>query len=123
MPVFQASASRDHQMHGSVFRSYVAPSMGSVELCAWRLVVPPNTAGVAHRPTREEVILILVGSMTITIDDISAAATVGDVVLVPANAEIRLDVDSEGLEAWVTTTPGIEAITGDGSRISPPWAR
>jgi hypothetical protein len=41
---------------------------------------------------------------------------------VPAGSELRVDAGAEGASAWVTTTPGLEAVTADGGRISPPWA-
>jgi hypothetical protein len=28
-----------------------------------------------------------------------------------------------GATAWVTTSPGFEAVMGDGSRITPPWTQ
>jgi quercetin dioxygenase-like cupin family protein len=123
MPVIRSTASTDHRLHGSVFQSYVAPSMGSVELCAWRLNIPSHQKGVAHRPTREEVVLVLGGEVTITIDGLVEVVHAGDVILVPANAEVKIDAGPSDVHAWVTTTPGIEAIMADGVRISPPWAK
>ena len=29
----------------------------------------------------------------------------------------------DGATAWVTTTPGLEAVSHDGTRITPPWAK
>jgi quercetin dioxygenase-like cupin family protein len=111
-----------HQVHGSTFSSFVAPSRGSAQLCAWQLNVPPGLRGVAHRPTREEVLLLLEGELTVTVDGIGTVLTAGDVVFVPANSELRLDGGTAGAAAWVTTTPGLEAVMPDGSRFAPPWA-
>ena len=36
MPVVHAADAVIHDMHGSRFTSYAAPSRGSAELCAWR---------------------------------------------------------------------------------------
>lgn len=57
MPIFAPADSTDFTTHGSTFAAYVNPSRGSAELCAWKLTVPPDLAGVAHRPSREEVLL------------------------------------------------------------------
>jgi quercetin dioxygenase-like cupin family protein len=111
-----------HQVHGSTFSSFVAPSRGSAQLCAWRLTVPAGLHGVAHRPTREEVLLLLEGELTVTLDGIATVLATGDVILVPANSEVRVDGGTAGAAAWVTTTPGLEAVMTDGSRIAPPWA-
>ena len=46
-----------------------------------------------------------------------------DAALVPAGSELKVDGGPAGATAWVTTTPGLEAVTSDGTRISPPWAQ
>ena len=122
MPVIRSADAALHQVHGSTFSSFVAPSRGSAQLCAWQLKVPAGLRGVAHRPTREEVLLLLEGELTVTLDGIAAVLAAGDVVLVPADSELRLDGGTAGATAWVTTTPGLEAVMADGSRIAPPWA-
>jgi quercetin dioxygenase-like cupin family protein len=109
--------------HGSHFLSYVSPSRGSRELCAWQLTVPPELRGAAHRPTREEVLFVLDGELHVTLDGRTSALHHGDVVLVPAGSELRVDAGPAGARAWVTSTPGLEAVTADGTRISPPWAQ
>lgn len=123
MPVIGSTEATTFETHGSRFSSYVAPSRGSSELCAWRLDVPADLDGVAHRPNREEVLLVLDGELQITLDGVHAELHRGDVALVPANSELRVDAGPLGATAWVTTTPGLEAVMGDGSRIAPPWAQ
>ncbi|SDO68125.1 Cupin domain protein [Nakamurella panacisegetis] len=122
MPVVRPADAVSFETHGSQFLSYVSPSRGSKALCAWQLTVPADLVGVAHRPTREEVLLVLDGELRVTLDGSHAALHRGDVVLVPAGSELRVDSGPQGASAWVTTTPGLEAITADGTRISPPWA-
>lgn len=122
MPVIRSADAAVHQVHGSTFSSFVAPSRGSAQLCAWQLDVPAGLRGVAHRPTREEVLLLLEGELTVTLDGIATVLAAGDVVLVPADSELRLDGGTAGATAWVTTTPGFEAVMADGSRTAPPWA-
>jgi mannose-6-phosphate isomerase-like protein (cupin superfamily) len=124
MPVVRAADAVAHHLHGSTFTSYAAPATGSTELCAWRLDVAAGTAGVAHRVTREEVFLLLDGAITATLNGTSALMTAGDVLVVPAGAELRVDNDSAvPASAWVTTSVGLQAELPDGSRISPPWVR
>jgi quercetin dioxygenase-like cupin family protein len=122
VPVIRSADATVHQVHGSTFSSFVAPSRGSAQLCAWQLKMPAGLRGVVHRPTREEVLLLLEGELTVTLDGIAAVLAAGDVVLVPADSELRLDGGTAGATAWVTTTPGLEAVMADGSRIVPPWA-
>jgi quercetin dioxygenase-like cupin family protein len=68
VPVVHAADAVVHELHGSVFASYAAPASGSRELCAWRLEVPAGAAGVAHTVSREEVLLVLSGSLRVTLD-------------------------------------------------------
>jgi len=123
MPVFHQADAVPYETHGSRFRSYVAPSRGSEQLCAWQLTVPPDLRGVAHRPSREEILLVLIGELHVTLDGTTTMLHPGDVALVPADSELRVDAGPDGATAWVTTTPSLEAVTADGTRISPPWAR
>lgn len=123
MPVFSAADGSSFETHGSTFRSYVSPSRGSNQLCAWRLTIPADLRGVAHRPTREEVLLVLTGQLIVTLDGVTTPLGDGDVALVPADTELWVDAGPDGATAWVTTTPGLEAVTGDGTRITPPWAQ
>jgi quercetin dioxygenase-like cupin family protein len=122
MPIFSRNDAVEHNAHGSSFCSYVVPSRGSTQLCAWRLEVPAGLRGLAHRPTREEVLLLLDGELQITLDGAPTQLGPGDVALVPAGSELRVDGGANGATAWVTTTPGLEAVIADGTRISPPWA-
>lgn len=122
MPVIHLGEGAAHEAHGSRFTSYVAPSRGSRQLCAWRLTVPAGLAGTAHRPTREEVLLVQDGDLAVSIDGQTTRVAPGDVVLVPADSMLRVDGGTATASLWVTTTPGIEAVLADGSRWSPPWA-
>jgi quercetin dioxygenase-like cupin family protein len=123
MPVIHSDDAVPFETHGSRFLAYVSPSKGSSQLCAWQLTVPANLKGVAHRPSREEVLFVLNGELQVTLDGTSTALHQGDAVLVPADSELRVDAGAEGAVAWVTTTPGLEAVTADGNRITPPWAQ
>ena len=123
MPVFSPDDATHFETHGTRFSSYVAPSRGSTQLCAWRLNVPAGLHGVPHRPSREEVLLVLEGDLRVTLDGEKFDATPGVVVVVPADSEFRVDGGHADGAAWVTTTPGLEAVTADGARIIPPWAR
>ncbi len=122
MPVIRPVDAVPFETHGSRFLSYVSPSKGSTQLCAWQLTVPADLRGVAHRPTREEVLLVLTGELEVTLDDRQSTLHPGDAVLVPADGELRVDAGPHGATAWVTTTPGLQAVTADGTRITPPWA-
>jgi quercetin dioxygenase-like cupin family protein len=124
VPVVHAHDAVVHDMHGSRFTSYAAPSLGSKELCAWRLDVPAGSQGVSHSVTKEEILYVLSGTLLVTLPDSPAAtpSKPGDAIVVPAGATLRVDNPSDQpASAWVTTSAGLEATLPDGSSISPPW--
>jgi mannose-6-phosphate isomerase-like protein (cupin superfamily) len=111
-------------MHGTSFISYASPARGSRELCAWRIEIPGHTEGVPHQVSREEVLYMLSGTLSVTVDDHPEDATAGDVILVPAGSRFGVsNLSDEPVTAWVTTSVGLAAILPDGSWISPPWTR
>ena len=124
MPIVRETDAVVHRLHDSTFHSFAAPATGSSELCAWRLEVAPGTEGVAHRVSREEVFLLLDGTLTVTLDAVTQPLAPGEVVVVPAGSQLRVDNPSVApATAWVTTSVGLQATMPDGSTISPPWVR
>jgi mannose-6-phosphate isomerase-like protein (cupin superfamily) len=124
MPVIREQDAVRHHLHGSVFHSFAAPASGSRELCAWRLEVAPHTAGAAHRVSKEEVFLLLTGSLDVTLDGTTSTIGPGEAALVPAGAEVRVDnVGADPATMWVTTSAGLLATLPDGSTLAPPWTR
>ena len=120
MPLFTSGTADVFETHGVRFSSYVRPSRGSDQLCAWRVDVPAGP-GAPHRPSREEVICCIDGELTVAMDGTDHPLRPGDVAYVPAGSEIRLDGGPGGGAAWVTSLAGLEATMSDGSRIRPPW--
>lgn len=123
MPTYSPTDSTDYTTHGSTFAAYINSDRGGTDLCAWRLTVPPGLRGVAHRPSREEVLLVLDGQLHITIDGDTSDLGPGCVAHVPAGSHFRVDAGTDGGTAWVTTTPGLTATADDGTVMSPPWAQ
>ncbi|WP_353650433.1 cupin domain-containing protein [Nakamurella sp. A5-74] len=123
MTVIAESDSRSFQMHGSTFTSFVAPAGGSTQLCAWRLDVVAGTPGVPHRVSHEEVLLVLGGELLVDLDGVALRAHPGQTVFVPAGSQLAVAGGPGGARAWVTTSVGLTATTGDGSVIAPPWTQ
>jgi quercetin dioxygenase-like cupin family protein len=124
VPVVPAPQAVVHEMHGSVFTSYAAPASGSQELCAWRLEVPPGSAGAPHTVSKEEVLFVLTGTLQVSLDQAPASAAAGDAIIVPAGSAVQLgNAGPAPATAWVTTSVGLQATLPDGTQISPPWVR
>lgn len=123
MPFITAADAVVHEIHGVRFVSYAAPARGSQELCAWRGEVPAGVAGPSHTITREEVFLVLTGSLELTIDGEKRLLEPGDAAVARPGSSIGVrNSMEEPATMWVTTSIGLEATLADGSRIAPPWA-
>lgn len=123
MPVVRSTEARPHEIHGARFLAYANPSTGSKELSAWRAEIPACTAGTAHTVTKEEIIHLLDGRLTVTLDGERAELAPGDVLIVHAGSTLRVDNESDfAAVMWTCTSVGLEAVLADGSRLAPPWA-
>jgi quercetin dioxygenase-like cupin family protein len=122
MPIYAPTDADSFEAHGSRFDSFVRTANGGDSLCAWRLEVAPGLDGVPHRPSHEEVILVLRGQATVVVDASRATVEAGDVIHVPAGSELTINGGPDGATAWVTTTPGLTARIGE-TTIAPPWAQ
>ena len=124
MPIRHADQTVVHRLHGSTFTAHANPAAGSADLCVWQLVVPPGLTGQPHRVHREEVLVLTVGALRVTLDDETAVAEAGDTVVVPAGTLFRVDnIGDEPASAMVATTVGFTAELADGTEITPPWVR
>jgi quercetin dioxygenase-like cupin family protein len=122
MPIYSPADAEPFEAHGSRFESFVRTARGGDSLCAWRLVLAPGSAGVPHRPSHEEVILLLRGQAAVVIDGAETTVEAGDVIHVPADSEFTVNGGPEGATAWVTTTAGLTARIGE-TTMAPPWAQ
>jgi quercetin dioxygenase-like cupin family protein len=122
MPIYSPTDAEPFEVHGSRFHSFLRTERGGTALCAWRLEVAPAQPGVAHRPSHEEVLLVLTGELSVTLDGETTTVSAGDVVHVPAASEFRVDGGPAGATAWVTTTAGLTATVGE-QTMAPPWAQ
>lgn len=123
MPIYQEQDADLFEAHGSRFASLVSTRRGGEGLCVWRVEVPAGLAGVPHRPSREEVLIVRDGELLVEIEGAERSLGPGDVVHVPSGSLFRIDGGPDGASAWVATTAGLEAELPDGSRIAPPWAQ
>ncbi|MFI1766491.1 cupin domain-containing protein [Streptomyces sp. NPDC020800] len=123
MPVVRSSEAVTHEIHGARFVTYANPRTGSKELCAWRGEIPAGTRAPAHTVSREEIFLLLVGELLITLDGRSERISAGDTVIINPGATLAVENPTDHTAiSWVTTSVGLTAEMTDGTRINPPWA-
>ncbi|WP_086764713.1 cupin domain-containing protein [Streptomyces bobili] len=123
MPFIRSSDAVTHEIHGARFVSYAAPRTGSMELAAWRGEVPPGTKAPAHTVSREEIFLVLVGELALTLDGRTERVGAGDTVIINAGSTLSVENPTDQTAiTWVTTSVGLTAELADGTVLTPPWA-
>lgn len=102
--------------------TFAAPSLGSVELSAWRVTMEAGANGPEHVITREQVWLPLTGSMTVTTPDESTVVSPGQSVILPSGTVRQISAPSGPVEALVCMPAGGHAeVAGDPREV--PWAQ
>ena len=123
MRVIHAVDAPKFELPGVEFTGLAAPSRGSAGLCTWKLTVAPGHGGDAsHTLDRDEVFMVLSGTVQITPDGEKLGP--GDAVVVPAGEPISLANLGEGTaELYVAITAGFTGYLADGTAVQPPWAQ
>lgn len=93
------------------------------DVAVWRTTTQPGSAGPVHEIDREQIVVVVEGTLSVTIDGTTVVAEPGDAVLLPAGAVRQLRND--GNDHVVTLTcavPGGRARVGAAEPVSVPWS-
>ena len=125
MNVHQQATAEKFAVHGVEFHSYARTLTGARQLGAWQAEFPPQTPGVPHHMSVEEVLRVLSGRLHVEIGDEVADVAAGGVVVVPAGSRFRVSNETDDVaSAWIVTPLGMEfRLEGSDAAISPPWAQ
>ncbi|WP_350274283.1 cupin domain-containing protein [Kribbella sp. HUAS MG21] len=123
MHVIHAEEAPRFQLPGVEFAVFAAPSLGSAELCAWRLTVDAGHAADApHTLDRDEIFTVLSGTVQLAPDGDKLGP--GDSAVVQAGEPIALTNLGEGkAELIVAITAGFTGSMADGTTVQPPWSK
>lgn len=124
MPLITAAqAPRFDNDHAS-FIGLAAPSRGSTENSAWRLILKPGVDAPPHALDREEIFIALSGSMQVTMNDETLTVTAGDALIVPAHQQFAMaNPHPEPFEAIVVLPVGGQGLIPGQPPVIAPWAR
>ncbi len=124
MSIVVAPTRPTHDLGGTRFTSLATPSRGSSETAVWRVEIDPGTAATPHSLTREEVFVVLDGSASVRIGDVSGSAERGDAIVVPAHIDFELSNASDTVLTMLCCLPvGGQALLDGGATFTPPWAQ
>lgn len=125
MPITQATESPKFHLPGFHFTGHTAPSRGATENATWRLEVDPGAISQSHQIDREEIFILLAGSLTFTITGQENILTTGDALSIPPHS--LFSIANNGTEtalAIVCLPVGVNATDAQGNPLTTaPWAR
>jgi quercetin dioxygenase-like cupin family protein len=124
MPYISAESAPRFENEHATFIGLAAPSRGSTENSAWRLILKPGTDAPPHALDREEIFIALTGKMTVTMGDETITVKAGDALVVPAQQPFAMaTADDESFEAVVILPVGGQGIIPGQPPVIAPWAR
>jgi mannose-6-phosphate isomerase-like protein (cupin superfamily) len=122
--ILRAADAPRFDVPGVTFVGMAAPSRGSADVCTWKIeVAAGHVSDQAHTLDRDEVFLVLSGSLRLTPS--GALLGPGDAAVVPAGQPIAVaNPGAEPATAVVAIAAGFAATLADGTPFgTPPWAR
>ena|SRR5947209_6518308 len=125
MPVIPVRTASRHRLPGTSFTSLATPSRGCVDTAVWEVVIEAGTPPTpTHRVTREEVFVVLQGTVTAEIDGVTEVATVRDAIVIPADTDFWLSNSGTETVRMLCCLPvgGQVCVTGE-DLFTPPWAQ
>jgi len=122
-PVIVIENARTSATPNAEMASLATPSLGSTELCSWRVSMRPGAEGPVHAIDRAPVWMPLSGSLAVTVSDVTSVVSTGQAVILPAGEVRQVRVEDGPVEALVCMAVGGHAtIPGGTDRIPLPWA-
>lgn len=123
MHIVHAAQAPTFTLPGLTFTSLATPSLGSGQTSVWQLEVAPGVdSPQAHTLDRDEVFVVLEGSVRLTAG--GSEVGVGDAAVLPAGTPIQLANTGSGrARLLVAIAAGFTATMSDGTPVgTPPWA-
>ena len=106
-------------------RPALTPRVGSTDIGAVRQIAPPGVAGPRHSHDRDEVLIMIEGSLRVETDSGAIDVMPGDAVLLPARAAHRLTSTGTIDAQWfVVSRSGLRFYLPDGTEVpAPDWTQ
>jgi mannose-6-phosphate isomerase-like protein (cupin superfamily) len=124
MGVVRAADISEFELMGNHMRGLATPSRGAAEVAVWRGVTEAGASTPPHTHDHEEVIVVLAGSGSASMDGDQVDISPGDVVIVPARTLHQLfgPAAGEPLDAIASMPLRTRTFLPDGEELQAPWA-
>ncbi|MGW0432845.1 cupin domain-containing protein [Micromonospora sp. NPDC003197] len=124
MIVISETEDRTTTTPGGVMTALAGPTQGSTELSTWRVRMAPDGQGPVHSIDREQVWMLLTGSVSIAVDGTARTVSAGQAAVLPAGVVRQVTVDEGPVEALVCMPIGGQAfVPGNDEPRQLPWAQ
>jgi quercetin dioxygenase-like cupin family protein len=109
---------------GNFAGGVATPSRGATGVSVIRQGQGPGAANPPHSHDREEVMVVLSGTVRVTAEKEDAELSAGDALIVPANVVHQIETIGETEAEWLLAAPaGVRFLFADGREASPPWSK
>jgi quercetin dioxygenase-like cupin family protein len=105
---------------GMATGSLASPGRGATEVLVLRQRQEPGGQNPSHMQDREEVMIQLSGTATVTVDDRPIQLSAGDILIVPAHTVHRVVNTGEEPAEWLLAAPaGVRFFSPTGQEVMP----
>lgn len=109
--------------NGNSSGAIATPTKGATEVSVIQQHEMAGGKNPPHRHNREEIMVMLAGSVSVTVDDQEEILSAGDTLIVPANTLHHLANTGDQTAEWlIISTADRTFVTPDGQVVAPPWA-
>lgn len=123
MPKIDNSQPAQFDIPGVTFIPVASPSRGSRETAVWRARVSPDSPGLVHQMTREEIIVATAGEGRVRMGEVTHTLLPGDAFAVPPFTDFALEcAGGTPFEAMVVLPVGGRVVVGSDPAFPPPWS-
>ncbi|CAA9566118.1 MAG: hypothetical protein AVDCRST_MAG73-4190 [uncultured Thermomicrobiales bacterium] len=109
---------------GNAGAGMATPSRGATEVSVIRQRQGPGGINPPHTHDREEVMVLLAGTVTLTVEEEPVALRPGDAAIVPPGTSHKVETTGSEPAQWLIVAPvGVRYFHAGGEEGFPPWSR
>ncbi|WP_309572290.1 cupin domain-containing protein [Deinococcus sp.] len=124
MNILRAHDAQRHTTPNATVIPLATPSLGAQQISVIRQEMGPGHANPAHAQTHEEVMVMLDGQVTVTVDGGTTDLQAGDTLTIPAMTVHSIENPGPQGATWLIVSPtGMGFLGADGQVMTPDWAK